>query len=329
MSRSYSDITLTVLFSLSFVANLIGNSIICYTILHKRSLRTAINVLFVNLSIADMTVGVFMSPRFIFINLFHHPTGTSGLLLCTFLTGGTLMWCGGVVSFCTLLSISIERYYAIVHPHSYKGRLNGRKIKIIIMMSWLFGFLWVVPQMLTRKYAEEKRLCAGDWPEPWHVRVYSVFWFLIAVVIPLCIMAVIYPRIINSLWSSRNKTVDMPQRVRMRSRKRLTKIMIAISIIYCCCWAPVTVFYSLASFIPTMETGSTWHKVGIFMVTLNSSINPILYSYQSNLLRKHIRITVKKLMCCFMKRGRVDVESGDNEPRPFVLNQSILTTRMT
>lgn len=329
MSELYSDTALTVLFSASFAFNIVGNSIICYTILHKKSLRTTMNILFVNLSIADITVGLFMSPRFIFIDLFRHPTGKPGLMLCTFLTGRTLMWCGGVVSFCTLLSISFERYYAIVHPHSYKGRLSVRKVRIIIIMSWLFGILWVIPQMLTRKYNEEKNLCVGEWSDPWYNRVYSTCWLLIAVVIPVCIMAVIYPRIINALWRTRNKTVDMCQRVRMRSRKRLTKIMIAITVIYYCCWAPVTIFYCLSSFIPTMEVGSLWHKVGILMVTLNSSINPVLYSYQSNQLKKHIKITIKKLMCCFMKRGRVGVQSERNEPRPFLLNQSSLTTRMT
>ena len=328
MNESYSDTILTILFSASFALNLIGNSIICYTILHKKALRTKMNILFVNLSIADMTVGLFMSPRFIFINLFRHPTGKAGLLLCTFLTGRTLMWCGGIVSFCTLLSISIERYYAIVHPHSSKGRLSVRKVKIIITMSWVFGFLWVVPQMLTRKYSQEKNFCVGEWSDQWYIRVYSISWLLLAVVIPMCIMTIVYPRIINSLWRTANKTVNVCQRVRVRSRKRLTKIMLAITIIYCCCWAPVTVFYCVSSFVPILESGSLWHKVGILMVTLNSSINPVLYGYQSRQLKRHIKMTIQTLLCR-MKRARVDVQSDENKPRPFTLSHSILTTRLT
>ncbi|XP_031571839.1 tachykinin-like peptides receptor 86C [Actinia tenebrosa] len=328
MRESHSDTALNVLFSASFALNIAGNSIICYTILHKRSLRTTMNILFVNLSIADMTVGLFMSPWFIFIKLFQHPTGNPGLMLCTFLTGQTLMLCGGVVSFCTLLSISIERYYAIIHPHSYKGRLSTRKVRIIIILSWVFGILWVVPQMLTRKYSEEKQFCVGDWPKRWHVIAYSICWLLIAFVIPVCIMAAIYLRIINALWRTGNKTVNICQRVRMRSRKRLTKIMIAITIIYCCCWAPVTIFYCVSSFVSTMQAGSLWHKVGILMVTLNSSINPVLYSYQSNQLKIHIKKTMKNLLCCFIKRGRVDVVR-ECQPRAFVGNNSTLTTRLT
>jgi hypothetical protein len=330
MAIPYLDTALTIIFSGLFVSNIVGNSVICYTILQRKSLRIPMNILFVNLSIADITVALFMSPRFVFTRLFTHPTGNQGMLMCTFLTGGTLMWCGGVVSLCTLMSISIERYYAIVHPYSFKGRLSARKARGIILLSWLFGILWVIPQMLTRRYSQEKAFCVGDWSQPWHIKAYGFCWLLIAVIVPVCIMATIYPRIIKALWLSGNKTVEISQRVRMRSRKRLTKIIIAVTVIYCCCWLPATTFYCLAAFIPSLETGSVWHKIGILMVTLNSSINPVLYSYQSKQLKKHIRKTITKLLCgCACGVGKVSpthVFSDDNEPtRRFFAEQSMLT----
>lgn len=300
-------VVLTTLFSISFIINITGNTLISYTILRIKTLRTPINMLMLNLSVADLTVGIFMAPRFIFIHSFSHPSGKSGSMLCTFLTGGTLMWCGAVASFFTLLYISVQRYYAIVHPLSFKGRLSMPRVKKVVIVSWLFAFLWVLPQILTRRYDDEKQFCVGKWPNGGISRAYSIGWFLLAVVIPLSVMAVIYPRIIKALWCTNCHVVEISQRVRMRYRKRLTKFIILMTSIYCCCWAPVTIVYCFAHFIPSISAaGSISHKVGILLAVMNSSFNPVLHGLQSRELQKNLKDTIRIIFAC-SKKGKIDV----------------------
>ena len=94
--------------------------------------RISINYLLVNLAVADITFGIFLTPKFILNRIFTHPDGVAGKALCRFLTGGTLGWYGGVSSAFTLMAIAIERFYAVMYPLGNKGNLTKRKLKVTI-----------------------------------------------------------------------------------------------------------------------------------------------------------------------------------------------------
>jgi hypothetical protein len=66
------------------------------------------NYLLVNLAVADMIVGMFMTPQFILRHLFTHPDGLAGEVICKFLTEGNLSWTASVVSVISLLAVSVR-----------------------------------------------------------------------------------------------------------------------------------------------------------------------------------------------------------------------------
>lgn len=88
------------------------------------------NYLLVNLALADIMVALFIAPQFILIHTFKHPDGITGTILCKVLTGGNLMWTGATASSFTLVIIAFERYYAVLHPYSNKGKLTTSKLKV-------------------------------------------------------------------------------------------------------------------------------------------------------------------------------------------------------
>lgn len=90
------------------------------------------NYLLVNLALADIVFGVFLTPKFILNRTFTHPDGKPGKILCKFLTGLTLAWFGGVSSAFTLVAIAIERFYAVMYPLGNRGNLTKRKLKVSI-----------------------------------------------------------------------------------------------------------------------------------------------------------------------------------------------------
>jgi len=69
-------------------------------------------------------------PQYILIHTFTHPDGVTGDMLCKLLTGGSLAWGGGATSVFTLVTIAIERYYAVMYPHRNKGKLTNRNLKV-------------------------------------------------------------------------------------------------------------------------------------------------------------------------------------------------------
>lgn len=92
--------------------------------------RTPINILLLSLAVADMMVGLFITPRFIFHNFFKHPDGLTGKWFCTLLTGSNFTWLGGMASAFTLVAIAFERYYAVMYPYGNKGKLTYGKLKV-------------------------------------------------------------------------------------------------------------------------------------------------------------------------------------------------------
>ena len=85
-----------------------------------------------NLAVADMLVGLFFTPQYIFMHMFTHPDGVTGTVLCRLLTGSNVAWVGGATSVFTLVVIAIERYSAVMDPFGNRGRLTSRKLKVTL-----------------------------------------------------------------------------------------------------------------------------------------------------------------------------------------------------
>lgn len=96
-------------FSFMVVLDLAGNSLVVLVFLLNKSMRTAMNILVLNLAIADIVVAIFVAIQFVIGPMYKHPSGTTGAILCKFLTGGTVTWTAALVSACNLVAISVER----------------------------------------------------------------------------------------------------------------------------------------------------------------------------------------------------------------------------
>ena len=98
-----------------------------------------------NLAVADMTLATFFMPQYIFIHTFTHPDGVTGDVLCRLLTGGSLAWVGGATSVFTLVTIAIERYYAVMRPYGRKLTDGKVKVRLCLILSYvvLEHFNWL------------------------------------------------------------------------------------------------------------------------------------------------------------------------------------------
>ena len=92
--------------------------------------RTPINLLLVNLAVADILYAMFVTPDTFLMLASSHPGGTTGTVLCKLLTGGNLAWVAGTSSVVTLVAIASERYYAVIYPIGNFGKLTKRKLKV-------------------------------------------------------------------------------------------------------------------------------------------------------------------------------------------------------
>ncbi|XP_078349114.1 neuropeptide FF receptor 2-like [Oculina patagonica] len=303
-----AQIGITTMFSILVSTDLIGNTIVFLVIILNRDMRTPMNILLLNLAVADMMVGLFIAPRFILIHLFKHPDGLTGTMFCKLLTGGNLTWTGGACSVFTLVAIAFERYYAVMYPYGNKGKLTYNKLKIIIPLSWISAVILNIPLYLTIYFDKEADFCMEYWPSPeWLPKAYSSTWFFVAGIIPATIMTVLYSRVVYSLWFKRGENnPESTQQGVMKVRKRVTKMVLAVSIIYGLCWMPNLTIYALNYFSPSQNYGDVTYITSIVLVTCNSTVNPFVYVFVNQKFRRKM----KSLICCgSFCNNRVNVPS--------------------
>lgn len=299
----------SVLFFTMMIINLVGNTLVILVVLRNRSMKTPTNYLLVNLASADMVVAIFIGIQFIATPTFTHPQGTVGSALCKIITGGTPGWVGAVASVFSLVALAIERYWAVLHPHSQKIKLTKTKIIILAMLSWIVSIIWAIPGFWATTYVKEINGCAHSFSKPIYAKLYTVGWSLVAGVIPICIMGALYSRVVHRLWFVKNNSAEVTQRSLLRYRKRVTNMVILMTLVYVLCWVPELIIYFLG-FTGTITLEAVHHAIASALIVFNSSINPIVYSLQSSKFRKHLG----ELICC---RKRIAVVPINNRGSNF------------
>ena len=216
----------SVLFSIMMIVNVVGNTLVILVVLRNRSMKTPTNYLLVNLASADMVVAIFIGIQFIATPTFTHPRGTIGSALCKIITGGTPGWVGAVASVFSLVAIAIERYWAVLHPHSQKIKLTKTNIIKLAMLSWVVSIIWAIPGFWATTYIKEIKGCAHSFSKPIYAELYTVGWSVVAGVIPISIMGALYARVVYRLWFVNSDASEAAQRSLLRYRKRVTKMVI-------------------------------------------------------------------------------------------------------
>lgn len=294
----YFGLTLT--YSILIAINLVGNTGVILVVLLNKSMQKSINYLLVNLAASDITVAIFASIQFITEPSLGLLEPLTGDFLCRFVIGGTLGWVGAVCSIFNLVGISIERYYAVVVPHRHYGKLTDRKLKVFICVSWSLAFIWASPGLFVTSFLTEYQKCGHQWPLEIYAKIYTVGWGFVAGVIPLGIMGSLYARIVYRLWFTKHNTAEATQKALLRYRRRMTKMVLAVTAVYVLCWVPELLIYFLG-FLGVFPLHAIHHGVAFALVVFNSCINPIVYSFQSSQFRRHLWA----LMCCRRRVNRL------------------------
>ena len=115
-------------------------------------------------------------------------------------------------------------------------------------------------------------------------------------------MIYLYSKLVYKLWFRPTSTSTMAQQNKLRYCKKSARLVVTVSVIYSICWIPNVVVYIFSSF-SKQQLYSAVHTISIVLVTLNSAINPLLYSWQSDCFRKHILVLLP--FPCTRQRCRI------------------------
>lgn len=280
------QVTLTVLYAIIFPIALLGNSLVLYVVFKRQSMRSVLNLLIVNMSIADLLVTVFIMPYSVSY-LFVGPqwfSGVFGLILCK--TIHFSLTASIAASVITLIVITVDRFVSIVFV--WKRCLNLRTSKVSLVIIWVVSVaimglhlkVYTVDQAIP---GDERYYCYPDWnrmPVDFN-KYFAVGMFFVLYAFPLLLMAILYTMIGHKLWRdsfAENAGSGGDANINS-SKKRVIKMLVTVTVAFAVCWFPLhTIHYYIYFDYDTFRCMSMYViLLSFWLGHANSAINPVLY----------------------------------------------------
>ncbi|GIY69827.1 orexin receptor type 2, partial [Caerostris darwini] len=296
-----------------FVVGLVGNALVCVSVYRNHTMRTVTNYFIVNLALADFLVILVCLPPTVLWDVTE--TWFFGRITCKLVL--YLQSISVSVSVLTLTFISIDRWYAICHPLSFKS--TAARAKTNILLIWLVSILVVLPEAIvldTRKHPIPLDTiyltdCTYTWSES-STKIYQLFLVLFLYVAPFLLMAVAYYQIAKVLWNKNipgsSEMNHHPSRTtvskqngkngatvrliaanpscegQIQSRRKAAKMLIAVVVIFGLCYLPVHLINALRYTVGLPQNSATTvvSLISHWLCYANSSINPIIYNFMND-----------------------------------------------
>jgi allatostatin receptor len=144
--------------------------------------------------------------------------------------------------------MSLDRYLAVAHPIQSMSIRTERNAYLAIFFTWITIFLACIPALISHGVImfEDYPVClfiVSDYNQS----LYQICFFLSSYVIPISIILVLYVLMLKRLWFGNVPGGHMSAES-VRSKKRVTRMVVVVVIIFACCWCPIQVVLVLKSF---------------------------------------------------------------------------------
>ena len=226
---------------LSSVLIIAGNLLTLVLFAVTKPLRRKSLFLVMNMAFADLMLGAFTLPFYIFV-----VGGFDGM----FLLG----------SYILAASISCERFYAVFWPFKHRS-LSTRTYRIAIFLLWSSAVLLSTLMTL--------------------LNVSSSFESVLYVFIPVVLGLTIIVCVCNiAIWRSfQHESVASQHRNGASRNRRLTKTLLLVSFLALVCWLPIIILNILIYITKTSIPWKFYYMVNILNYS-NSFVNPIVYVFR-------------------------------------------------
>ena len=297
--------SLRLAYSIIWLLGTFGNAVVCLAIVKRKRLQNSCNMFTFNLAFHDLIlVAVYVPTQMIAMENCHH--WTLGNVMCHLVY--IILPLSFSVSVGTLLAITADRYRAIVFP--IKAKLSRKPVFIVIGVIWMVSALTVLPLVFVISLVSPQPgvyYCVEEWPSDTILGVYWLAMFFIQYLLPLCTISVLAGKTACTLrkTSLEGKMETCTQsemfrktlRKRAKQTKRITKMLIALVLLYAICMLPQHVVYTFWGRYGELFNKSYKEQAmiiaNIFPIA-NSALNAIAYGT----LNKEFKAVFKGLFAC-------------------------------
>ncbi|XP_064618455.1 neuropeptide CCHamide-1 receptor-like [Liolophura sinensis] len=303
-----------VLFSIIFVAGVVGNGTLIYTVLRNKKMRNVPNVHIVSLAAGDLLLILISVPLAAAVFALDH--WIFGTALCKFYYFMQTLSVG--VSVFTLTALSGDRFRVIVMPMSRHTGNPNLCTYLTAGLIWIASSLLAIPDLVSSgtslipNTTEPMYYCDRfntDWG-PTYLKAYFAITFCIYFALPVLIIAFFYVMMARMLLKSSHLIPgDNSQQRQIEARKKVAKVVLAFVVIFVICWFPRHIYLLWYYFDPNdfNEFWLAFKTIGFCLCFINSCVNPLALYFLSRQFRKHYN---EYLFCCCAKSRYAAVDQS-------------------
>ena len=270
----------------------------CAVVLKTKYLQNFTSILIVNMAVGDLIVGV-SGVVHIVLEVWFLVSGNNNknTVFCGRLNGITFF--SASISIYTMAVLAFDRYLSIVKPVIRRGTLTKGKLKIILPAIWILSLVFFGSSMYFIEiydFKNDKLICWETLPQDELPVSYRITLFAAMYFIPMCITMYFFGKIFIHLWirSPRGSVSRATSQVLLKSRQHLTKILGSVILLFNICWLPWFVVELILSLDSRLGRREVLQSALALLAVAHSSMNPFVYSFQSQNFRQHIRRITKR-----------------------------------
>ena len=266
-------------------AAFLGNTLIQVALNKVSSLHPPSKLLYRNLAITDLCVGIIVGPLKVaqWISIVNEKWNICYYTALANTLSGFLVT---TVSILTLTALGLDRLLALMLGLRYRQVLTLRRTYIIIAVMWILSIVFPLIHFW-------KPL------SPVHSRLYGTV-FLVCLVTSFFS----YTKIFITLRHNQNQVHNhifqgQPSQAAALNTARYRKVLYSslwVQIALVVCYLPFSITVALLAF-KLGETASTVLHLTITLVYFNSSLNPLLYSWKIREVRQAVKETLRQYIC--------------------------------
>ena len=253
------------------------------TNLNQRIWQTHATYFVVNLSICDLLAGLVPGYGGLFYNIsiLRGQTRESLVSLQSLIVAAAVMT--NIVSSCTIVLMSYDRWLAVSSPLHYKARVTKAKIKAAIASTWIYSLIFSSLPFLGVALS-----------------LFSLLYCHLHVSVPLIILPVLYWKTLRALRHHNNQVQDvaddngrrqMDEAHRNRERKMVSAFLLILVFFYLS-FGPQFIAQNVLVFYPdaiNQESFSFFLYASNKFLLVNCCLNPFIYAWRIPTYRRAFR----------------------------------------
>ncbi|VDI52998.1 adenosine receptor A1-like [Mytilus galloprovincialis] len=294
------DTTSQVYISLEVVIgaiSVVGNTMVLLAIYKNMKLRTVTNTFIGSLALADLLVGILVSP----LAALSYLGLPADYMWCVFTNSVIVVFTQ--ISIFNLCAIAVERFIAIKSPYFYQEHLTIKVAIIISIIAWIAGMIvgftpmfgWNLGPMADNKCAFLSVIDMN------YIVYFNFFGFVLS---PLVIMFLIYVYIYYIVRQQlvkiaaleiANQNAQKKQKLKFAKEVKAAKSLAVVIGVFALCWLPIHILNSISLICKGSNCIYPYKLLlaAILLSHINSAVNPFLYAIGNS----QFQLAFKRMFC--------------------------------